>query len=63
MFPEKLLISLNTGCQQQVVKLVLLGLFAAQIGVGGEVEVFGEWVPCTVSAEPLYDPEGARLKS
>jgi glycine cleavage system aminomethyltransferase T/glycine/D-amino acid oxidase-like deaminating enzyme len=35
----------------------------AQLGVRGEVEVFGEWVPCTVSDEPLYDPEGARLRS
>src|SRR6059036_3052383 len=34
MFPEKLLISPKAGCQQQVVKLVLLGIFAAQICAG-----------------------------
>ncbi|MEK6191174.1 MAG: FAD-dependent oxidoreductase [Chloroflexota bacterium] len=33
------------------------------VGTRGEVEVFGEWVGCTVSAEPLYDPEGLRIKS
>ena len=36
-----------------------LPLAAAGIGQRGEVDVFGEWVGCTVSAEPLYDPEGA----
>jgi len=35
----------------------------AAVGTRGEVEVFGEWVGCTVSAEPLYDPEGLRMKS
>jgi 4-methylaminobutanoate oxidase (formaldehyde-forming) len=35
----------------------------AAVGARGEVEVFGEWVGCTVSAEPLYDPEGLRIKS
>jgi 4-methylaminobutanoate oxidase (formaldehyde-forming) len=35
----------------------------AAVGTRGEVEVFGEWVGCTVSAEPLYDPEGLRIKS
>jgi glycine cleavage system aminomethyltransferase T/glycine/D-amino acid oxidase-like deaminating enzyme len=35
----------------------------AEVGTRGEVEVFGDWVPCTVSSEPLYDPEGTRLKS
>ncbi len=31
-------------------------------GRRAEVEVFGEWVGCTVSAEPLYDPAGERVK-
>jgi len=35
----------------------------AVAGTRGEVEVFGEWVGCTVSAEPLYDPTGLRIKS
>jgi len=36
---------------------------AAAVGTRGEVEVFGEWIGCTVSAEPLYDPQGLRIKS
>ena len=33
-----------------------------QAGQAAEVEIFGEWVTCTVRAEPLFDPEGARIK-
>jgi len=32
------------------------------IGTRGEVEVFGEWVGFEVAREPLYDPEGARIR-
>jgi heterotetrameric sarcosine oxidase gamma subunit len=32
-------------------------------GQRGQVEIFGEWVGCTVSAEPLFDPEGSRIKA
>jgi len=32
-------------------------------GQAAEVEIFGEWVACTVSAEPLFDPDGRRIKS
>jgi glycine cleavage system aminomethyltransferase T/glycine/D-amino acid oxidase-like deaminating enzyme len=28
-----------------------------------EVEIFGEWVPGAVAAEPLWDPEGKRIRS
>jgi glycine cleavage system aminomethyltransferase T/glycine/D-amino acid oxidase-like deaminating enzyme len=35
----------------------------AKVGQRGEVEIFGDWVGCTVSAEPLYDPEGSRIKA
>ncbi len=28
-----------------------------------EVEIFGDWVPGEVAAEPLYDPEGAAVRS
>ena len=35
----------------------------AQVRQRGEVEVFGEWVGAEVAAEPLYDPEGARIRS
>jgi glycine cleavage system aminomethyltransferase T len=36
---------------------------AVEPGQRGEVEIFGEWVACTVSAEPLFDPEGSRIKA
>ena len=35
----------------------------AAIGTLGEVEVFGEWIGFEVAREPLYDPDGARLRS
>jgi len=48
---------------ERSIAYALLPAAAAKVGTRGEVEVFGEWVACTVSAEPLYDPQGARLKS
>jgi glycine cleavage system aminomethyltransferase T/glycine/D-amino acid oxidase-like deaminating enzyme len=35
----------------------------AEVGQRAEVEVFGEWIGCTVSAEPLFDPAGKRIKA
>ncbi|HEX5589674.1 MAG TPA: FAD-dependent oxidoreductase [Candidatus Limnocylindrales bacterium] len=35
----------------------------AAIGTRGEVEVFGEWIGFEVAREPLWDPEGARIRS
>jgi glycine cleavage system aminomethyltransferase T/glycine/D-amino acid oxidase-like deaminating enzyme len=35
----------------------------AAIGTRGEVEVFGEWIGFEVAREPLYDPDGARIRS
>jgi 4-methylaminobutanoate oxidase (formaldehyde-forming) len=35
----------------------------ATVGQRGEVEIFGDWVGCTVSAEPLFDPDGSRIKA
>jgi glycine cleavage system aminomethyltransferase T len=32
-------------------------------GTRGEVEVFGEWIAFEVMREPLYDPDGARIRS
>ena len=34
-----------------------------EVGQRAEVEIFGEWVGCTVSAEPLFDPAGERIKA
>jgi glycine cleavage system T protein len=35
----------------------------AAIGTLGEVEVFGEWIGFEVAREPLYDPDGARIRA
>ena len=35
----------------------------ASIGTRGDVEVFGEWVGFEVAREPLYDPDGLRIRS
>jgi glycine cleavage system aminomethyltransferase T len=32
-------------------------------GTAVEIEIFGEEVPGTVAEEPLYDPNGERLRS
>ncbi len=38
---------------------------ADDVRVGGpvEVEIFGEWIPGNLAAEPLWDPTGARLRT
>jgi 4-methylaminobutanoate oxidase (formaldehyde-forming) len=36
---------------------------SAATGASVEVEVFGEWVSAEVSAEPLWDPSGARIRA
>ena len=36
---------------------------AVEPGTEVAVEIFGEWVPGRVTQEPLYDPEGERLRS
>ncbi|HEY7280349.1 MAG TPA: FAD-dependent oxidoreductase, partial [Actinomycetota bacterium] len=33
------------------------------VGTAVEVEIFGEWVPGTVAAEPLFDPRGERIRA
>jgi glycine cleavage system aminomethyltransferase T/glycine/D-amino acid oxidase-like deaminating enzyme len=35
----------------------------AAIGTRAEVEVFGDWIGCEVAREPLWDPEGTRIRS
>jgi 4-methylaminobutanoate oxidase (formaldehyde-forming) len=35
----------------------------AAIGTRGDVEVFGEWVGFEVVREPLWDPDGARIRA
>jgi glycine cleavage system T protein len=35
----------------------------AKPGTEVEVEVFGEWIPATVAREPLWDPDGERIRA
>ena len=35
----------------------------ASIGTRGDVEVFGEWIGFEIVREPLWDPEGRRIKA
>jgi 4-methylaminobutanoate oxidase (formaldehyde-forming) len=35
---------------------------AAEVGTAVEVEVFGEWVAAEVTAEPVWDPKGERIR-
>jgi 4-methylaminobutanoate oxidase (formaldehyde-forming) len=35
----------------------------AAIGTRGEIDIFGDWVGFEVAREPLWDPEGARIRS
>jgi glycine cleavage system aminomethyltransferase T/glycine/D-amino acid oxidase-like deaminating enzyme len=35
----------------------------AGIGTKGEIEIFGEWIGFEVAREPLWDPEGARIRA
>ena len=34
-----------------------------EVGQRVEVEVFGDWVPAEVAAEPLWDPSGDRIRT
>ncbi len=35
----------------------------AAVGTRGEVEVFGEWIGFEIAREPLWDPDGARIRA
>ena len=35
----------------------------ASVGTRGEIDIFGEWVGFEVVREPMWDPEGSRIKS
>ncbi len=34
----------------------------AEVGTDVEIDIFGEWVPGAIEAEPLYDPKGERVR-
>nr|MBA2359652.1 aminomethyl transferase family protein [Actinomycetota bacterium] len=35
----------------------------AEVGQPVEVEIFGEWIPGAIAAEPLYDPKSERVRA
>ncbi len=35
----------------------------AELGRRVDVEVFGDWIGAEVVKDPVYDPEGARIRS
>jgi glycine cleavage system aminomethyltransferase T len=36
---------------------------AAEVGQPVEIEIFGEWIAGKVVREPLYDPEGEKIRA
>jgi glycine cleavage system T protein len=44
------------------IALAYVPLAHAAPGTRVEVDIFSEWVPAEVRAEPLYDPDGARVR-
>ncbi|MBA2740951.1 MAG: FAD-dependent oxidoreductase, partial [Actinobacteria bacterium] len=53
------------GYGYTVERSIAYAYLPAEHDVGAEVavEIFGEWVPGAVTAEPLYDPAGARIRA
>ena len=35
----------------------------AEIGTPVEIEIFGDWITAEVAREPLYDPEGKKIRA
>jgi glycine cleavage system aminomethyltransferase T/glycine/D-amino acid oxidase-like deaminating enzyme len=62
--PAGYVTSANTGYSVgRHVAYGLLPVEAAETGRGVEIEYFGERLPATVQTEPLFDPEGKRLRA
>jgi len=53
------------GYGYTVEKSIAYAYLPSEHGVGTEVavEIFGEWVPGVVAEEPLFDPEGERIRA
>lgn len=64
---ERIVARVTSGGQgytvNQSIAYAYLPLELAEPGAGLEVEVFGEWVPAEVAAEPLWDPKGERIRA
>ncbi len=52
------------GYGYTVERSIAYAYLPAQLAEGTtvEIDIFGEWVPGTVAAEPLFDPAGARIR-
>jgi 4-methylaminobutanoate oxidase (formaldehyde-forming) len=53
------------GYGYTVERSIAYAVLPAELAVPGtraEVEIFGEWAAGEVAAEPLLDPEGARIR-
>ena len=52
------------GYGYAVERSIAYAYLPAEVDVGAavEIDIFGEWVGGEVAAEPLYDPEGTRLR-
>jgi len=48
---------------ERSIALAYLPPALAAVGQRAELEIFGEWVGCAVSDEPLFDPAGDRIRS
>jgi glycine cleavage system aminomethyltransferase T/glycine/D-amino acid oxidase-like deaminating enzyme len=53
------------GYGYTVERSIAYAYLPAEHGVGSEVavEIFGEWVPGVVAEEPLFDPDGERIRA
>jgi len=54
----------SAGYGYAVERSIAYAYLPPEVEVGGRVELdlFGEWVVGEVAAEPLYDPQGTRLR-
>jgi 4-methylaminobutanoate oxidase (formaldehyde-forming) len=53
------------GYGYSVERSIAYGYLPAELADSGtavEVEIFGEWIEAEVAQEPLFDPEGARVR-
>ena len=48
---------------QRSIAYAYLPASSSETGTRVEVEVFGEWIPAEVAAEPVWDPSGERIRA
>lgn len=48
---------------ERSIALARLPAELAEAGTEVEVEIFGSWVPGVVARQPLFDPEGERVRA